>query len=351
MCCLTQRIKGDTQYNFFGAMAVDALNGRLRLSRRGKKLHFLLAENDSTQFRLFQTKEFNDTTIQQIKVGILLEGPGGYAKALFKEIDVRAERIYGTSTRPSVVTLDSKQVSLEKLNAEREKLKTIADYDLTKVNVEKEGFFRWPEGGGPKSTKQGLLIEAPGSDRWYSTGVGLPHRLTGDFDMSMFFDFSQAKPGDVEKMTQAIFELQLEDTARTRFGMAWAKASGGERYCLGKLDQTKAGARSYLKIAMVPFENDIEYLRLARRGNLVYCLAGDELGKERVVAHYKLNDSSSAPNGIRALLHPGHSTGTSKIRVTRIVVQGEEFRGATPIRKPQQRRRSIFDGIRELFGG
>ncbi|MCG8648934.1 MAG: DUF1583 domain-containing protein, partial [Pirellulales bacterium] len=57
-CLLKQRIKKSDRRHYFAMQPLEAEAGRMRLSRRGGKIYYLVAENDSQQFRLLGEEEF-----------------------------------------------------------------------------------------------------------------------------------------------------------------------------------------------------------------------------------------------------------------------------------------------------
>ena len=83
----------------YPAMQADECRlGRLRITRRGNRVSFLIAESDSDRFRIYHSEEVSDEPFGldqlRLQVGAYSNGTvGGKVDVLWKSFDVRADRI------------------------------------------------------------------------------------------------------------------------------------------------------------------------------------------------------------------------------------------------------------------
>lgn len=74
-------------------MSWEAPGGRLRMARRGNQLHYLIAENDSTNFQLIDTRVISQAPTLSTGIRLLCVDYGGENKVIWKDLTVRAERM------------------------------------------------------------------------------------------------------------------------------------------------------------------------------------------------------------------------------------------------------------------
>lgn len=89
---------GEDRYHFFGETTFEAESGTLRLARRGQKLYFLIAEYDSSYFRLIgeQTLSDADVTPDGLRLTAVTYGPGSMS-VVWRKLEIRAEEIVDRS--------------------------------------------------------------------------------------------------------------------------------------------------------------------------------------------------------------------------------------------------------------
>lgn len=71
-------VDGQTRRTYFGTVTFEAESGTLRLARRGKKMYFLVAEHDSSNFRLIGEEILSDADLhpEGIRLHTQVAGPG-----------------------------------------------------------------------------------------------------------------------------------------------------------------------------------------------------------------------------------------------------------------------------------
>jgi hypothetical protein len=144
-----------------------AASGRLRLARRGDRLHYLFAEGDSEIFRTFHTETMPDADTERDCVRLhSLSTSIGKSDVIWKKVVLRAERMTLYPELP-----ESKAVLLRVVRSDGTGLKTIAT--PTSIGLTSLGSPEWsPDGrkialdmsNGSTSTSRIIVVNADGSD-------------------------------------------------------------------------------------------------------------------------------------------------------------------------------------------
>jgi hypothetical protein len=80
--------------NYFGTIAFEAESGRMRLARRGSRMYYLIAENDSSSFRLIGEQAVSDADVLRNGLQIKSQVFGsGFSKVVWKKLVVHADAI------------------------------------------------------------------------------------------------------------------------------------------------------------------------------------------------------------------------------------------------------------------
>ena len=92
----TRLVKNQTRRSVFDVVTCEAQAGTLRLARRGNKLYFLVAEKDSSQYRLIGKETLSDADLLYggIRMHTMTYGPGT-TKVVWKKVRIRATGITG----------------------------------------------------------------------------------------------------------------------------------------------------------------------------------------------------------------------------------------------------------------
>jgi len=89
-----QVVEGDVRRHYFGTITFEAESGTLRLARRGKTLYFLVAEHDSSYYRLIGEQTLSDADLhpEGLRLHTQTAGPGA-CRAVWTHVAIRAEEI------------------------------------------------------------------------------------------------------------------------------------------------------------------------------------------------------------------------------------------------------------------
>ncbi len=134
---------------FAAHQAFEAASGRLRMARRGDTLYFLVAENDSPNFRVVRTEQVGTEDLVHEGLRILTQATGASRlEVVWKSFSIQAERLSGAAVEDAsklVAELDQRRDAL----AER----FVHDFTQDKLSVDR--FHRWnceppaePQAGG-----------------------------------------------------------------------------------------------------------------------------------------------------------------------------------------------------------
>jgi hypothetical protein len=95
-----------------GATApTSASSGTLRVVRQGATLHFLAAENGSTEFRRLHQIAFTEEDISGVRVGVHTVDPDVGMEVAWKDLVIRAEQIAGVAGAEQVAGMSGEGVS------------------------------------------------------------------------------------------------------------------------------------------------------------------------------------------------------------------------------------------------
>ena len=261
-CLKMETIHEDERRHYFAAQPMDATAGRIRLCRRGNKMYYLIAENDSNQFRLLGEQEYpaDDVPDSGIRFGVQIQGSGGRTEARFTEFELRAERLEGLAT-------EDPDILLARLNTEREQLPVSFAHDFSRKEPDEDtDFYRWTDHDPWEASAGGLQIDAPGSNEWTSAGIGLLDRFYGDFDVRFSFQPIQLATPKEGKHTQVYLQLELHDEDHTQLSCMLTKVPAGDVACQAQLRTPFDNGYQYNNLGTVPIDQP-DYLRLAARSN------------------------------------------------------------------------------------
>lgn len=187
-------------------------------------------------------------------------------------------------------------------------------------------------------------MTAPGSSKWTSVGTSLLQSFGGDFDVRFNFHSPQLLAPESGRQTQVYLQLELADRERTQLSSMLSRHRGHTT--------TQAQARTrpgdnwkYDTFATIPV-SDIDFLRIARRADVAYIIAGNT-DREFVVGERTIGDSIVSRSGLRIMLHTGHIEGTSTVLAKSIEVRSQSV--TSVLTNPPARAPSVFESIINLF--
>lgn len=287
--------------SFFGRQTVEANSGRLRLARRGDRLYYLFAENDSEHFRIIADEEFTADDLISGGIEMITQAhlEGSRTSVVWKDIVVRAEKITGLG-------MINQPLLLASLNQQRDQLASHFSRDFTDQAPDSSEFRAW-NGSRWQARDRGFKLVHQGTNHWSSTGVGFARRIEGDFDVSIKVrDIRLARPAPA--LNSAIY-LQAEFSNADRTQASVILSDHANRETTVALAQqrirTRGGGAVYRGLGS-QVASSVSSLRLARRGETVFFIAtSKDFGGETILAFADLGDAPLELDNLRVILHTG----------------------------------------------
>ena len=267
-CCLVEVKPQGERRDYFVTQPMEERSGRLRLSRRGNKIYYLSAEGDSPNFRLWGSREFSAEPIPAEGLVLLAQvhPKGSFVSVVWKNIDVRAERVLGLATGKA----DDR---LATLDAEKDKLPVKAVFDFSKQQPDSRTFYVWGKRVPWQPNPLGLAIEAVGADDWTSAGVNTRQVISGDFDISAEVSGLQLATPKMEKVTQLYLQLIADNPDQTQASSIFEVRDSGATKTVAQLRTRKVeGGFEYVSTGGF-VTRSVSSLRVARRGRTITMLA------------------------------------------------------------------------------
>lgn len=308
---------------FTVAEPFEAESGRLRLARRGDMVYFLIAENDSPNFRLLRTERIaaDDLVFEGLRFMTQSNGPGG-VDVVWKTFSVRAERLGGPALE------DAAQIVAE-LDRQRELLAEQFVHDFTRDEFSAERFKHWNCEPLAEPRPDGLRLVAQGAERWTSSGISPHVSLHGDFDVSL-----DVSPGQIDRPKagdNAAFFLQVELPGEpTQACSVIYLIDDAERLRAATEMKLQQGDGSFKFLpAHEESAKQFRKMRLARRGKRLFLLYSPDVEKpDRLLAQWDVSDADIPDAGLRLLLHAGGADRTAEVALDKLSIRGQGITGA-----------------------
>lgn len=318
-CVRVTELKGQPRRQYFALQPMEAASGKLRLARRGDRVYYLFAENDSQQFRLLGEESFprDDLALEGLRLVAQINGASGSVSVVWKNLSLRAEKLSG----PAAQNGDS---LLTRLNRERNALAKSFTHDFTRQKPDDALLNRWTDLRAWSARDGGLLIVAPGTDHWSSAGAALKKSMEGDFDISVAFDPQRLDTPAKGLGSSVYLQLELADKDDTQVSLVLNKTSEGDTEAVAQLRMPDGkGDYEYRPVGRASVRSASE-LRLARRGGELYCLVSSEGSPgAKVLARVEVGRGPVKSGGTRLLVHAGGAGRESRVLWKSIAVKAE----------------------------
>ena len=307
---------GGARRDRFTPAVVEAPGGRLRLARRGDTVYFLFAENNSPLFRLFatETAPLDDVRLLKLMTQTHLEG---MTKVVWKSLTIRATELSG-------LALQNRGEVMAKMDKERDSLASHFVHDFAKDPLSEDRFQVW--GPFQPPSKSGVRMISIGRDRWTSSGFNSLLGMQGDFDVSLTFDeLKLAKP---KEALNSAFYLQIEfpDAEKTQVNVILVEHLEGEQQIYAQIRFVDAGGNNIYRRLRIDEVNDVEKLRLVRRGkhvSFLYRTKGSD--RDRILAEQDVLEMPVPQYSLRLLLHTGGDGRQSQVLLKQLQVHAEKI--------------------------
>jgi hypothetical protein len=288
--------EGERSYEFPKHTSEAATGGKLRLVRRGDKLHFLFAADDSDYYRLLHSEHVTTAATRPGGFALGIETTkAGQATVVWKSIEVRAQQLTGCALEASLTPLQ--------LDESRDRLPRVVDLDFTESRV-KDHIRLWETAATYQYQSDGLLVAAPGFKDWHGHGLSVPIALQGDFDVQLDLQVKHIEApqegGECVVYLETRFQDRLSTSIQAKFAMSPSGLKNGE---ISHLFTAGTGEMHYKELVHYPLKS-VEKLRLARRDKTVYVLVQETQTSQPVIlGRVKLEDDAVASGTVHAVLH------------------------------------------------
>jgi hypothetical protein len=330
-CVRVEMLNSQVRRRFFAHYPIEDAAGTLRLARRGDRLYYLFAENDSQQFRLLGQESFptDDLQLEGVRLAAQIFGDAGSTSVVWKTLDIRAEKLTGPA-------MQNRDAILAELDRQRDRLPNSFAHDFTRSAPHESHFNRWTDLRAWRSEDQGLLLTAPGTDHWSSAGASLQKQVEGDFDIAIAFDPQRLDTPAAGQGSSVYLQLELADKDDTQVSMILNKTSEGALEAAAQIRKPdEKGNYQYSRMGRLSVRSARE-LRLARRDNRLYCLAtSEDFGGRRVVAQAEIGREPVKLGGTRILVHTGGAGRESRVLWKGIQVKAERITSDSAARAPK----------------
>jgi hypothetical protein len=306
------------------------MGGGLRFSRRGETVYFLLAEGDSSNFRLVRTEKVASDDLQVDGVRLVAQMKElGRMQVTWKHLSIRAEALAG-------LALEDHAQIVASVDRQRETLPSRYSHDFSRDPPSIARLHHWGFAKPPVATPNGVRVFAPPVDVWSSSGFSPHILLRGDFDIS--FEFAMVRV-DVPKPGQysaAYLQLEFPGESALQSNVIFAVRENGQPHVSAQLRLTDAkGVKSYPSLRQ-EFAAGVQRLRFARQGSELFFLYSNKPSEpDRLLARYDVSNVDLPDGAVRLLLHSGGAAKVTEAMFKRFTVhaQGVEnipANGASP---------------------
>lgn len=347
-CLKMTKLDGQERRHYFGGQPTESAAGRLRLARRGQRIYYLLAENDSPHFRLIGEEEITDGPIRSLgfQCTVQIQDAGGQVQARAVQFDLKAENITGRSDELAAETLAT-------LNRQRDELPILADHNFATTKPSEDNFHLWGDVQLQDDSQDGVEVHAAAATGWTSSGASLRRGVVADFDAELRFKPLELLTPARGKHTQIFLQIELANSQQTQVSAILSKTNDVLLLSQAQARTKPGNEYAYNTFASIPL-GEIDTLRVARRGTTAYVIAGDSSREhEHLVGQLEIGTAPVSPYGVRLMLHPGQDEGVSKALFRSLIVRAASDRPAAmipgqpaPDIKPPP---TLFDSIRSLF--
>lgn len=289
----------------FPTLESEATNsGKLRLVRRGDQLHYLFAYADSSHYRFLHTETVPRDSVLPGNLQLCIETTKpGHANVVWNSLSVRAETLSGLATVPSF--------TVAQLNHSRESLRDHVELDFADPNSSKQ-FDKWGQDTQFRTTRDGLLVTAPGFDTWQGHAV-VPHvEFSGDFDVSVDIDIKKLQNASPGGESVVYLQTEFRNLDKNTIESKFAKSDRG--HTTGEIQMRRvnpSGGFDYKELATVPLKK-ANQLRIARRKGIAYFLVQDVNDLQpTMLGRVDVGETPIQLGDLRIMLHTsgeGHET-------------------------------------------
>jgi hypothetical protein len=298
----------------------------MRLARRGDTIYFLVAERDSSNFRLIRTEKVSAADVRADGLRLFVQTKDdAQVQAVWKNLTVRAEKLSGLS-------VGNNETVITELDRQRDMLPDRFSHQFTREPFSDARFYRWGFVPATTPAADGLRVRPKGSDTWTSAGL-TPHiGLRGDFDMSIEFNVVRMDAPKPTMNSAVYFQLELPVDSKMQCSVIHALRDDGEKYVSVQIRLLNADGKYSYPSLYQEATPEIRRMRIARRGSRLYFLASGDLSQpDRLLASYHATDADIPDGLIHMLVHTGGADRLAEAAFKSIQVHAQQVFVSQPV--------------------
>jgi len=299
------------------AMPNEAFAGSLRLLRRGKTVHFLVADGDSTQFRLLRSEEIAENHVPTgcLRLFNMTNGPG-HMLVVWKMLSIRAQKLSG-------LALENPREMVAALDRQRATLPHRLTHDFARDRVTPERFYSWGQ-IAPAAQTGGLRVAGPPTDNWTSAGLTANVPMAGDFDVSFELNVLKMSPPKPSLNSGVYLQIEFAEQDPRQYSLIFVGSPEGAKSVLAQArERLPNGTLNYPALGR-EFTDQIKRLRVARRGQQLHFLFATDLkSPDKPLARLELPPGLAAPASAKLLVHTGGAGAVTEAEFNRVTIRAE----------------------------
>lgn len=302
------------------ALSEESTFGRLRLLRRGKRLRFLFAEGDSSQFRLVSEEDVSDAplTADGIRLVAMTHESTGLAEVVWKDIEVRATTLTGPA-------MENRAEVVEELGRMRDQLSDSFVYDFTNTPPDSKTFFRWRDTRPWDNSTGGLKINAEGAEQWSTSGINIHREITGDFDFVVSVKDLKLSIPAAGQVSGLYLVIPVSDKDRTHATLHFRKLEDGRTVAVMGTGKRIAGSEVLTTIRTIDFKS-VSALRVTRNKETLTCLmSSPDFDRDQIIATVNFPTSPVPSAALQIHLHTGGVGRESQVVIPRIEIRADKI--------------------------
>jgi len=316
--------QGRRNYAFPKKEIAAESSGRLRLVRRGTRIHYLFAAEDSDNFRLLHSDDVPAGDSRSGQLGLIAEThKAGHAHVTWESITIRAEQITGLATYSSL--------SIADLNRQRRQLEDHVTLDFGNAD-DRRRLAMFGDYATFRLKPDGVSLDVPGSDNWRGAGVRARVALQGDFDATLELDVPRLEPTVPGQESCVYLETEFTNDDGRLVQLKYAISHHGSPTAEMTLRSHKPdGEFQYVEVGTLPAAS-IHQLRIARRGPLAYCIFQQTPQQSpQLLGRLEVGTDPVPLEQLRAIAHTGGTGRQTQVLFRRLDVAADQIIEPVPI--------------------
>jgi hypothetical protein len=243
-------------------------------------------------------------------------GPGHIA-VVWKSLSIRAEKLNG-------LAIEDQDMFVAELDRERASLPAVFAHDFTRDPLIPARWRPWVVAAPSQPNPSGLLVSGPPTDHWTSAGVERELSLRGDFDIAFEFHLLTMTAPKTGLNSSIYLQIETLDAPQHQYNVIFGGALEGGKYILAQFrGKAPDGSLTYNPLSRATV-NQVQRLRLARRGQQLYFLFAEDVKKpDQLLTQYELPAAGVPVNFLRLMIHTGGAGNVTEALWKNVIVKAK----------------------------